>query len=1077
MHLIFFILTSSFLFGNKGFTSDTLLIHSNKEIYSLKENFIYPKSLKIEPYSTKISPDSINYIKGLLHYKNTFQDTVTIVLKYKYLVKDLPIIVGYNFNDLDKHYFIRNKKKIKIDNKKVSNQNNLFSSGSINRQLNISSNGLSEFSGGLNLSLSGKLENDIMLSAVLSDEDIVIQPEGNTRNLEDFDQMYISLNSSNFGLNAGDIQYKNNIDKLVNIERNVIGINGKLNFNKSKMSALLASTSGQYANSNIEVIDGVQGPYGLISNSKSKDIQLIAGSENVWLDGRKLIRGANFDYVIDYSLAEITFTAKNLIHFDSDVSVDYEYVDDNYPKSILGTTYETKISDKLNVVAGIHREIDNESRLFNDSKIYQQMKGTVSGSVKLEGAIEDSIGKYFIDNGIYIFDPLFIQTDSARFNVVFTYNSNGNYEKLISDIGEIYYSYVQSEEKNNLKDYYSPFQNISAPSVKDLYFTKIEYNLGKNISANSLMSRSSKLENTIATDGISSTGGIYEINLKVDSLEFRDTKYGFSYKGHLRDKKYNSLNLDRDVQFNRIWDIDSANNSGERRNSLNFYINQNDLSSTNLTLSNLKLYDWNKSRLDASYQILRGLFNGSNFQYSEIFTQKENSIFTSFLIRAQLKYLYPFLKYKREERSRFSNYKLVQTGLDYTKNRRTISLSITNRDDEYKNEPIIDKIEKSKDFLSSVHYIDKNLNGWRKNITLTKRLKNKTNSEQLDYLLGSLKLNFRDRGSPFEFDFNATTEQTQSETFSIVYDSVGIGLGEYRFDESLNTYIKDQYGSYVSYSVPTGSRSLVSNVRGYQRFSFDVRKLKKGAQIKINFNTNFNYSGSKIGISEIYDPKLQEKNIYRSYLNNLSEIDLGSKNFSKRIKFYSTNSKDFQGYDPRGNEILSFSKNGINGYFKIKENSNLKFEWYHHIKDVESNFILERSRKVRGSWNEISFTLNEKRSESEFSIKYGVDHGRVVSNSFIAQGIGINYSGRLFFGELGSVMLNFDLSENKELSNFQYIPPEALNGQTLGKNIAVNTSLNYFIKKDISFSMSVNYLDNLRYNNLFTIMGEFRAYL
>ena len=220
----------------------------------------------------------------------------------------------------------------------------------------------------------------------------------------------------------------------------------------------------------------------------------------------------------------------------------------------------------------------------------------------------ESICKYFFDDGIYIFDPLFIKADSARFNVVFTYNSNGNYEKLISDLGEIYYSYVKSEEKNNLKDYYSPFQNVSAPSVKDLYFTKIEYNLGKNISANSLISRSSKLENTIATDGISSTGGIYEINLKVDSLELGDTKYGFSYKGHLRDKKYNSLNLDRDVQFNRIWDIDSANNSGERRKSLNFYINQNDLSSTNLTLSNLKLYDWNKSRLDASYQILRGLF-------------------------------------------------------------------------------------------------------------------------------------------------------------------------------------------------------------------------------------------------------------------------------------------------------------------------------------------------------------------------------------------------------------------------------------------------------------------------------------
>ena len=63
------------------------------------------------------------------------------------------------------------------------------------------------------------------------------------------------------------------------------------------------------------------------------------------------------------------------------------------------------------------------------------MKGTGSSSVKLEGAIEDSTGKYFIDNGIYIFDPLFIQADSSRFNVVFTYNSNGNYEKVFEGFG------------------------------------------------------------------------------------------------------------------------------------------------------------------------------------------------------------------------------------------------------------------------------------------------------------------------------------------------------------------------------------------------------------------------------------------------------------------------------------------------------------------------------------------------------------------------------------------------------------------------------------------------------------------
>ena len=111
MSLLFFIFTTSVLFGINGFTSDTLLIHSNKEIYSLKENFIYPESLIIEGDITEIGPDSINYMKGLLHFKNTIQDTITIVLKYKYLLKDLPLIVGYNFNDSDNLFFIKSKKK------------------------------------------------------------------------------------------------------------------------------------------------------------------------------------------------------------------------------------------------------------------------------------------------------------------------------------------------------------------------------------------------------------------------------------------------------------------------------------------------------------------------------------------------------------------------------------------------------------------------------------------------------------------------------------------------------------------------------------------------------------------------------------------------------------------------------------------------------------------------------------------------------------------------------------------------------------------------------------------------------
>ena len=78
---------------------------------------------------------------------------------------------------------------------------------------------------------------------------------------------------------------------------------------------------------------------------------------------------------------------------------------------------------------------------------------------------------------------------------------------------------------------------------------------------------------------------------------------------------------------------------------------------------------------------------------------------------------------------------------------------------------------------------------------------------------------------------------------------------------------------------------------------------------------------------------------------------------------------------------------------------------------------------------------------------------------------------------MGSVITNIDLSLNEKKSDFTYISPEALNGQTLGKNSSASVMLNYFLKKDISLSFSLNYLDNERYKNLLNITGEFRAYL
>ena len=100
MRFFVIIILINFLFGNKKSINDTLFLTSNKNIYLLSENFIFPKSLIIEPSIDQIIPDSIDYAKGYLFWKNNHDKPLKIIVKYNYLEKDLPINVGPFWNNL-----------------------------------------------------------------------------------------------------------------------------------------------------------------------------------------------------------------------------------------------------------------------------------------------------------------------------------------------------------------------------------------------------------------------------------------------------------------------------------------------------------------------------------------------------------------------------------------------------------------------------------------------------------------------------------------------------------------------------------------------------------------------------------------------------------------------------------------------------------------------------------------------------------------------------------------------------------------------------------------------------------------
>ena len=268
------------------------------------------------------------------------------------------------------------------------------------------------------------------------------------------------------------------------------------------------------------------------------------------------------------------------------------------------------------------------------------------------------------------------------------------------------------------------------------------------------------------------------------------------------------------------------------------------------------------------------------------------------------------------------------------------------------------------------------------------------------------------------------------------------------------------------------------NVNGSQRLVVDFEKLKGYPSLRLKMDTSYDYSGDNFDVNGFIEPVIADTTLYRSYMHNMIEIDWKQKKSMDRVRAYNIFSYDLQGYDPRGNELLKHLESGIDYHSSISTNTNLKVTGFYHNRDIESGFTSIRNRNVYGSWYEMSLsTKNRRNMDSEISIKYGQDRGRFYINKFSAYGIGLEYNGRLFFGESGSLHSSIMWQKNNEKSDIRILPPEALNGFTIGENISLSTRVNYFFNKDMSFSLSIGYINNDRYNNLTTVLGEFRAYL
>ena len=190
----------------------------------------------------------------------------------------------------------------------------------------------------LRISVDGKVSENVSVTALLSDQDLPIQPEGTTENIQDIDQKLIRITSPNVTGLLGDFEGSlGDTDIFFNRALEGVQISGDFKWGKFHLIPS-AIPKGQSASKTIRGEEG-RSEYRIDVNGEFVIVK--AGTEIVWLNGQRMRRGENNDYVIrDYGDPIIEFTSKHLITSNDVIRVDFEFIPEDlaYQRSLQGVS-------------------------------------------------------------------------------------------------------------------------------------------------------------------------------------------------------------------------------------------------------------------------------------------------------------------------------------------------------------------------------------------------------------------------------------------------------------------------------------------------------------------------------------------------------------------------------------------------------------------------------------------------------------------------------------------------------------------------------------------------------------------
>ena len=145
------------------------------------------------------------------------------------------------------------------------------------------------------------------------------------------------------------------------VSRKLIGAEATAQFEDGSVTIAGGAPRGEYTTNTIQGQEAYQGPYTLVGKNGEPAILIVAGTEQVYIDGVLQVRGERNDYIIDYALDQITFQPRRLITSDSRIVIDFEYSDQQYNKSLFAANVKGQLfNGALKISTTYLREGDNQ---------------------------------------------------------------------------------------------------------------------------------------------------------------------------------------------------------------------------------------------------------------------------------------------------------------------------------------------------------------------------------------------------------------------------------------------------------------------------------------------------------------------------------------------------------------------------------------------------------------------------------------------------------------------------------------------------------------------------------------------